>query len=366
MDFLSDWKELLWLFLGGAFLIYTFPKKQERLLGKTVKRWDYLPAILLVLPLTLWSGLRGDVADTYLYRKIFLDTTDRIIDIPDILFGDGKDPGFTALTVFLKFFIGNNDTLYFMIFAVFQMACLCFVYRKYSNDFWISIFLFVASTDYTSWMFNGMRQFIAACMIFACFGLIVKKKYVPLIIVILLASLIHGSALLMLPIVFVVQGKPWNFKTIAMLLATIVVVVFIDRFTPILQNLLVDTQYDDLMTNEIWTNDDGTNVIRVLVYSVPAVMSLAGWKYVRHANNPVINICVNCSIVTMALYAVSAVTSGIYVGRLPIYTTLMGYIALPWLIEHIFNRQSTQFVKGAMVVLYVVFYYYQMFVTWRF
>ena len=364
MQFLKQWQELLWLFIGGSILVYAFPQRREHLLGNTVKRWGYLPAILLVLPLTLWAGFRGDVADTTLYRKLFLEESRGLWDIPEILFSDGKDTGFTALTILIKHFIGNRDKLYFTIFAVFQMSCLCYVYRKYSSDFWISIFLFVASTDYMSWMFNGMRQFVAACMIFAGFGWMVKKKYVRLILLILLASLIHGSALLMIPIIFVVQGKPWNFRTILMLLATAVVVLFIDRFTPILSNLLADTQYSDVMGNEIWVVDDGTNIIRVLVYSVPAIVSLVGQKYIRQANNPAINICVNCSIVTTALYAVSAVTSGIYVGRLPIYTTLMSYIALPWLINHMFNRDSARFVKGAMVVLYVVFFSYQTYGIW--
>lgn len=364
MQILEQFKELIWLFAAGGILIYAFPKKQERLHGITVKRWDYLPAIILVLPLALWAGLRGNIADTTLYRQIFLAETRGLADIPKVLFSGGKDTGFTALTIFIKYFIGNNDKLYFTMIAVFQMACMCYVFRKYSSDFWISIFVFVVSTDYTSWMFNGMRQFIAVCMIFGSFDLIVRKKYIRLILVILLASLIHGSALLMIPVIFVVQGKPWNIRTILMLLSTAIVVLFIDRFTPILSNMLADTQYDDIMTNEIWVNDDGTNVIRVLVYSVPMLMSLVGKKYVDQAQNPALNICVNCSVVTTALYMISAVTSGIYIGRLPIYTTLMGYIALPWLLNHMFNRESARLVKAAMILLYIGFYYFQTYGAW--
>ena len=364
MGFLEQFKELIWLFVAGGILMYTFPEKQERLLGRTVRRWDYLPAIILVLPLTLWAGFRGDVADTYLYRKLFMEESRGLMNIPEILLSDGKDKGFTALTIILKYFIGNSDKLYFTIIAVFQMACMCYVFRKYSSDFWISVFLFVASTDYASWMFNGMRQFIAVCLIFSCFDWIVQKKYVRVILVILLASLIHGSALLMIPIIFVVQGKPWNMRTILMLIGTAVVVLFIDRFTPILSTMLEDTQYDGVMENEIWVVDDGTNVIRVLVYSVPAIISLFGRKYLDQANNTAVNICVNCSIVTTALYAVSTVTSGVYIGRLPIYTSLMGYISLPWLINHMFNRESSRLVKIVMIMLYMAFYYYQTFITW--
>ena len=364
MGFLEQFKELIWLFAAGGILRYIFPERQEHLLGRPVRRWGYLPAIILVLPLTLWSGFRGDVADTYLYRRLFMMETRGLTEIPEILFSNEKDAGFTVLTILIKQLLGNNDTVYFTIFAVFQMVCICYVFRKYSSDFWISIFLFVASTDYASWMFNGMRQFIAVCLIFSCFDWIVQKKYIRMILVVLLASLIHGSALLMLPIIFVVQGKPWNMRTILMLIGTAVVVLFIDRFTPILSNMLEDTQYDGIMENEIWVVDDGTNVIRVLVYSVPAIISLLGRKYLDQANNTAVNICVNCSLVTAALYAVSAVTSGIYIGRLPIYTTLMGYISLPWLINHMFNKESARLIKVVMVVLYVAFYSYQKFVAW--
>ena len=227
------------------------------------------------------------------------------------------------------------------------------------------IFLFIASTDYLSWVHNGMRQFIAVVIIFMAFPLMLRRRFGPLVAVILLASTIHGSAILMLPVVFIVQGHAWNAKTILTLALTGVLMAFVDQFTPILSDLLMETQYDDVMTSAIWQNDDGTNIIRVLVYSVPALMSLVGFRQVRRANDPVINICVNCSIVTMACYLVSSVTSGIYIGRLPIYTTLQGYIALPWLIEHTFDKRSAKLVRLLLIGFFSAFFCYQTFVIWR-
>lgn len=365
MRLTNYWLQLIWLFVGG-FLCSYFPKRQERLCGDTVRRWNLLPALILVVPYIIWAGFRPNgFGDTGIYRQGFLESGASLGDAVRILLSDQKDPGFYALRVLIKMVIGNQDVLFFLLLAAFQMLCLMLVYRRYSDDYWLCIFLFVASTDYMSWVFNGVRQFIAATMIFAGMGLLLKKRYFPLILLILAASTMHGSALLMLPVVFIVQGKAWNSKTLLTLAATAVVIVFVDQFTPILNDLLQDTQYDDVITNEIWTNDDGTNMIRVLVYSVPALLSLFGLRYVREANNPVINICVNCSIVTMALYLVAAVSSGIYIGRLPIYTSLHSYIALPWLIDHIFDRRSAQLVRLLTVLLFCVFFYIQMFITWN-
>ena len=69
-----------------------------------------------------------------------------------------------------------------------------------------------------------------------------------------------------------------------------------------------------------------------------------------------INLCVNCSVITTALYVISAVTSGIYFGRLPIYTSLTGYILLPWLINHMFEKKSAVLVKIMMYGFYFLFF----------
>ena len=358
------WWLLIWLFLGGAICSY-FPKRRELLNDRIVTRWDVVPAIIMVLPYIVWAGFRGDFADTYLYRRYFLNATGGLPEAVKVFFGEGKDTGYYAMVVILRSILGNRDKLYFTLVAAAQLLSMVYVFRRYSEDFWMCIFLFIASTDYISWMFNGMRQFIAVSIILAGFPWMVKKKYVKMILLILLASLFHGSALLMIPIVFVVQGEAWNAKTILMLAATMVIVAFVDRFTPMLNDLLQDTQYDDMMTNEIWAVDDGTNIFRVLVYSAPALLSLFGLKYIRAAKDPVMNICVNCSIVTMALYAIASVTSGIYIGRLPIYTTLQGYIALPWMIGQIFEKKSAQLVKILVCAAFVCFFYFQMGITWN-
>jgi len=89
-----------------------------------------------------------------------------------------KDPGFTALITILKVCGVSDYRQFFIIIAAFQMWCMVYTFRRYSPNFWLSIFLFVASTDYMSWMRNGMRQFIAVCMTFAAFDLMLRKKYI--------------------------------------------------------------------------------------------------------------------------------------------------------------------------------------------
>ena len=110
--------------------------------------------------------------------------------------------------------------------------------------------------------------------------------------------------------------------------------------------------------------DDGTNVFRVLVYSVPTILSLIGLKYIHYENDPVINFCANMSIVSTGLYIISMFTSGIFIGRLPIYASLYNYILLPWEIDHMFTKKSSKIMGLFMVVAYLAFYWYQVVITW--
>ena len=110
--------------------------------------------------------------------------------------------------------------------------------------------------------------------------------------------------------------------------------------------------------------DDGTNILRVLVYSIPMILSLIGRKWLEAEDNSIINLCTNMAIITSGLYVVSAVTSGIFIGRLPIYTSLYGYILLPYVIDKMFTKESALMVKLIMMGAYLVFYYYQIHIGW--
>ena len=146
------------------------------------------------------------------------------------------------------------------------------------------------------------------------------------------------------------------------LIAVILAILYVDRFTDILETLLANTQYDDVVQQ--FEYDDGTNLLRVLVYSVPPALALIGRKQIKKADNPIVNLSINMSIISMGIYIVSMFTSGIYIGRLPIYFSLYNYILLPWELDFLFTKRSSILLKIAMTSLYLIFCYYQMVVSW--
>lgn len=366
MRLTNYWWLLIWLFTGGIIISLIIPKRNELVMGKMKIRWDWFSAVLLASPYVVWAAFRSGVGDSETYRRTFLEAPSTLAQLPNYLNGISKDKGFYALLGVIKSFIGNNDEVYFLILAAIQMICLIVVFRKYSCDYWLSMFIFVASTDYISWMYNGIRQFTAVSIIYGATTLMLKKRYVPAILVVLFASTIHGSALLMLPVIFIIQGKALNKKTLLCVAASVLALVFVEQFTNILNNMLTDTQYTNVVSDWQAWQDDGTNPVRVLVYSIPTILAVIGLKYIREENDPVINFVVNASSVSTALSIISMGTSGIFMGRLPIYLSLYATsILLPWEIEYMFTKDSAKIVKILTIMGYIAFFYYQMHFTWN-
>ena len=366
MTLRNYWWLLIWLFVAGGLSFIFSPQQEEIVLGKKCVRWHWFHAAVLAAPYVIWAAWRtNSFGDTGVYRGTFRNMPVGLFQMRDYLTTRSKGTGFAALEYLFKTFISQSDIAFFFLVATIQMVCLVFIYRKYSKNYWLSMFFFVASTDYLSWMHNGIRQFIAVSIIFIAIPYLAKKKYIPVVFAVLTASVIHSSALIFLPFIFIVNGRAWNLRTIAFLIGVILAVSFIDRVTGIISNAMVNTEYEGdiiYLQNE---NDDGTNIFRVLFYSVPAIMALIFRPYIDAADDPLINVCANMSIVAAGFYVFSFFSSGILMGALPIYFSLSNYILIPWLITEVFEPSSAVLMSSVFVGVYSFFFYYQAGVTWK-
>ena len=336
-----------------------------RINGRKEKRYKWLPVLIIVIPMIITAALRKNTfGDTGIYIADFRNLSPYINDIPEMLAADGKDKGFSVFGVFIKIFFGDNYKIYFCIIAAICLFCVAYVYRKYSCNFAMSMFLFLASSDYLTWTHNGMRQFIAVCIIFASTKLLLKKKYVWYVLIVLLASTIHATALLMIPICFIVQGKAWNLRSIVFTIVVLVVMNFSGALTDLIVDFMTDTHYSSEVDQFLETK--GTNILRVLVFMIPPIFAFIFRRNVYAANYPILDLSVNMSIISMGAYIISAVTSGIFIGRIPIYFSLYNYILLPWLVENVFEKRSQKLVYTIMIMCYICYYYYQVNSIWGF
>ena len=356
----------MWIAVMAVFSLAAGTHRKEQVLGRTERRPTWFYVLLVILPLIIFAGTRSlSFGDGYAYWASYRSIPDSLAGKIQHVQSGSKDQGYYALEALISVVFPRNRIAYFTIVAALQMFCLAKTYRKYSEDFWLAIFVFVASTDYMSWMQNGTRQFLAAVIPFAASGLLIRRKLILYSIVVLFASIFHKSALLLIPIGFIVQGKAWNWKTLIVLFFTVLIIAFVGTFTDILGSVLADTQYQNVVLDMQYYQDDGTNPLRVLVYSMPTILSLFGRKKIAKEGGRVVQIACNMGIVSTALYLISMVTSGVLLGRLPIYCSLYASgILLPWELKHVFSRGIRKLLWLAVVGCYLLFYFFQMRFVW--
>lgn len=365
MDNFFDWY-LWYLPILGIFEFILISQKRKYSLehpGLTYEdsyeyRTGLLFAILVFLPMFFISGFREFwYADTWAYVGLFESWPKTIGQIE--IGGTSKYPGFIYFSVFIKQFISVDPRVWLVIIAGISVFCIANTFKRYTSEVVLCAFLFFCSTECQGWLMNGMRQFLAVSILFAFVPLVLSKRPSKITLFIgigLLMYTFHISSLIALPVYFFALGKPFNKKTMIVLVLSFVAIIFLDSFLNIFSEVVSTTSYSSSVNDITSESNIGTNVFRVLVYSVPGILAIIFRKKIPDDSPDIIKFSVNMSLVTIAFYAISMFTSGIFFGRMPIYFSLFNYILLPWEINHFFPKDKRKIVYIIAIVLYILYY----------
>lgn len=334
---------LIWIGIA-ALLSKSVTKKKVLVLGQEEERYSLLFAVVVFFPI-FWFvttvAMRGDM---YAYYLGYNGDTMSVNEVFQNWNTNDKGPGYSLLVAYLKS-LGFTDFHQFRVgIALLQSVPLVLIYRKYSDDYVFSIFLFIAYMIYDGWMMNGMRQFLAACIIFTALPLILKKERVVFaLLIVLLAVTVHKSAIIMIPVILLVQFKPWSKMTVLLMIGFAIV-------------LYLYVHNSDWISEETLQQEKGSNPLRIVVSAIPVVIAFIGRKQIAFANNRLVNISINMAIVTVIMYAVAAVTSGIMTGRLPGYTLIFNFILFPYLLNKVFNETISKNLRLGITLFYVAYF----------
>ena len=171
--------------------------------------------VLLAIPFVcavLVAGLRHRAVgtDSGGYVRI-LEGTASFEDVLEKTAATGEF-GFSLLTFCVRV-VSTHYLLYFIVLAVIVVG---FYYRSiysYSLNKVVSLYLFVTMGFYT-FFFNGARQGIACAICAVSIGALVKRRFALYCLIVLCAALFHKSAIIMLPVYFLVVRRS-NWMTVS-------------------------------------------------------------------------------------------------------------------------------------------------------
>ena len=167
--------------------------------GKNRKK-DLIFLLIVFVILAITSALRYSTGYDYSYT--YAPGFEEVLNNPDIsLFGHHYEPGYMLLEKIVAFFSSNYQMI-FVVTSVLIIGLFCINYAKYSSNVYLSVILFILLSEYYCSM-NFIRQTIAGVIALFAIPFLKKKKFLPYLLIVLVASTFHKSALILIPFFFI-------------------------------------------------------------------------------------------------------------------------------------------------------------------
>jgi transmembrane protein EpsG len=342
------WINLVLVFLLSCFARYfaiSYAMHNNTVLIKPNKIFMFGALVCLVLI----SGLRGSsIGDTGAYKHSYIInnfTWDYVVS--------QKDIGFGILQMILKHFSNNPQLMLFITALITNMLVMVGLY-KYSRMIDLSIFVYITSGFFITSM-NGIRQSLAAAIVFAATKFLIEGKFFKYSLVVLLASSFHQTALILLPVYFIVRRKAWTKTTLFLILITILIVIGFNQFSTILFSAIQDTQYGGYKD----FSEGGANIIRVAVEGAPLILAFLGREKLRKIM-PHSDYIINLALISLIFMIIS--TQNWIFARFSLYLSLYQFILIGWVVK-LFKDSNQRFIYFLIVVCYLLYHYYDSVIT---
>ena len=101
------------------------------------------------------------------------------------------------------------------------------------------------------------------------------------------------------------------------------------------------------------------NILRVLVYWVPAILALLFRRRLFYNSNRIENLFVNMSIASAFILTLGTVQAANLFARMAGYFEIATIISLPWMLRKIFTRRSERFITTCACALYFLYFCYE-------
>ncbi len=339
---------VLWVNLAIVFLLSLLSRYFSRTLVLnnalvSIKPNKFL-AFGTILSFILVSGLRNNIGDTPFYMHTY-----RINDFTWEYIKSQDDIGFGILQMILKRYSEDPQILIFTTALITNVLIIIGLY-KYSRLFELSTYIYVTGGLFLVTM-NGIRQCLATAILFVATKYLIEGNWFKYILVVIFASFFHQSALILIPISFLVRYRAWSKATLVLLLFSIIIVLGFNQFSSILFSAIEDSQYG--VYSEF--NEGGANIIRVVVFGAPIVIAFFGRERLRELY-PKSDVIVNMAIIGLSFMIIS--TANWIFARFNIYFELYQIILISYIVK-VFRLKDQRLVYYAIILCYLAYYFYE-------
>lgn len=255
------------------------------------------------------------------------------------------EPGLPVLASIIRLFTSDGTYLVFVCSSITIGLFLFTVYKNESSYVMASLLFIFIGIWHGS--FNGVRQYLAAGILFAGHRYIYDRKLWKYFVTVFFATCFHLSAVVMVVLYFLLRNKLTVRNIILLIVGTVIVSANYDAIFSLIGLLKVsDTAGQTAYATAV------VNTFRILVACAPAIFCL--FIYQQKELTKEQTFYINALIVHGA--AMVAASNSAYLARIGIYTSPFAVVGIPKLIH--FNSQRIEKLVRIGIVLFYAAYWY--------
>jgi transmembrane protein EpsG len=238
------------------------------------------------------------------------------------------------------------------VLSSFAVVKLC---KRFSVNPAFSLLIFYSIGTWMMYI-AALKQCLAVFILMIALPSAIDKKYVRFYLLLGFAMLFHTHSFLFAIVPFL-TGKPWGRMTWLLLGATVFAMM---TYNVTLGAFMAYAQSIGALVDESEQFDGHSiNILRVLVYWVPAILALLFRQRLFYNSTRTENLFVNMSIASAFILTIGTVQAANLFARMAGYFEIATIISLPWMLRKIFTPRSEKFITTSACALYFGYFCYE-------
>lgn len=250
--------------------------------------------VFSIITVFIFLALRFDFGNDYMaYLDIYNEINEVKIFDPDTFSFKGNEIGW----LYLNRFFGS---LGFFIMIAFLAAFTCFVVYRFIKKYvppkyyWFAVFIFIFEPYSMLVLSSAMRQLVAVSIFLLAIDFIIQKKIIMYLLLILVASLFHTSALFLSPFILLAFIN-WRIRIIHIVVVIIIFLIPVIYVSEIVNYIdIITSLYFDIYSGHMQKSEIAMTLgigfaINMFVY---LIVVLIAQKETDYSNNIFIKITI--------------------------------------------------------------------------
>lgn len=304
----------------------------------------YIFVILCIATLAVVSGLRYYVGTDF---GAYYNGYQRWYTEFETRWKAWDEPGLSTIAKVLYPISTDGGTFIFATAAI-TVTLFVFTIAKNTDTFFFCTVLYMC----IGWTgcFNGVRQFLASAVLFAGHRLIYEKKFIKFCILVFIASSFHITALIMLPMYFLIS-KVLDLKKIVFILISGVAIIYSYDFFFEIVGVLKDSETGGADTNYAQTE---IHPLRIAIAFAPIILYFF-LLFQKKGFTGTENFYMGFIFVRAAL--IFGTSNSAYLNRASIYFAPYICLGLSLLVQK-FPKNQQFILKGIILILHIIVWIY--------